>query len=160
MFINEAVCLSTINFLNLFGFDNRVPCRVSTRIISYSRFPMRTRGYALLTPPLLTKRYDPGQQYQPHHDFSDAGVVHQRFLTLLLYISPAQEGGATSFPKAHSGRGLRVRPPKGSGVLFYSMLPDGNGDDLSLHAGEPVTVGRKWVCNLWVWDPKRGSGRL
>ena len=110
--------------------------------------------------PLLTKRYDPGQQYQPHHDFSDAGVVHQRFLTLLLYISPAQEGGATSFPKAHSGRGLRVRPPKGSGVLFYSMLPDGNGDDLSLHAGEPVTVGRKWVCNLWVWDPKRGSGRL
>ena len=105
---------------------------------------------------LQVVRYEPGQQYQPHHDFSDAGVVHQRFLTLLLYIQPATEGGATSFPKAHAGRGLRVKPPKGSGVLFYSMLPDGNGDDLSLHAGEPVTVGRKWVCNLWVWDPKRG----
>jgi len=35
-------------------------------------------------------RYEPGQQYQPHHDFSDAGVENQRFLTLLLYISPAE----------------------------------------------------------------------
>jgi len=100
-------------------------------------------------------RYERGQQYQPHHDFSDAGIVNQRFLTLLIYTSPADEGGYTSFPKAFGGKGLRVRPPKGSGVLFYSMLPDGNGDDLSLHAGEPVTMGRKWVCNLWIWDPKR-----
>lgn len=104
---------------------------------------------------LQVVRYEPGQQYQPHHDFSDAGVVHQRFLTLLLYIYPPEKGGYTSFPKAHGGRGLRVKPPKGSGVLFYSMLPDGNGDDLSLHAGEPVVEGRKWVCNLWIWDPKR-----
>jgi prolyl 4-hydroxylase len=104
---------------------------------------------------LQVVRYEPGQQYQPHHDFSDAGVVQQRFLTLLLYIYPPQKGGYTSFPKAHDGRGLRVKPPKGSGVLFYSMLPDGNGDDLSLHAGEPVLEGRKWVCNLWIWDPIR-----
>mmetsp|Transcript_29738 Transcript_29738/g.60779 ORF Transcript_29738/g.60779 Transcript_29738/m.60779 type:complete len:459 (-) Transcript_29738:262-1638(-) len=104
---------------------------------------------------LQVVRYEPGQQYQPHHDFSDAGIVNQRFLTLLLYISPPEEGGHTSFPKANGGRGLRVKPPKGSGVLFYSMLPDGNGDDLSLHAGEPVTKGRKWICNLWIWDPKR-----
>ena len=104
---------------------------------------------------LQVVRYEPGQQYQPHHDFSDAGVTHQRFLTLLLYISPPERGGYTSFPKAMGGRGLRVKPPKGSGVLFYSMLPDGNGDDLSLHAGEPVHEGRKWVCNLWIWDPKR-----
>ena len=40
-------------------------------------------------------------------------------------------------------------------MLFYSMRPDGNGDDLSLHAGEPVRKGVKWICNLWVWDPKR-----
>lgn len=104
---------------------------------------------------LQVVRYEPGQQYQPHHDFSDTGIVNQRFLTLLLYISPPEQGGYTSFPKASNGRGLRVKPPKGSGVLFYSMLPDGNGDDLSIHAGEPVVVGRKWVCNLWIWDPKR-----
>lgn len=104
---------------------------------------------------LQVVRYEKGQQYQPHHDFSDEGIANQRFLTLLLYISPSQAGGGTSFPKASGGRGLRVKPPRGSGVLFYSMLPDGNGDDLSLHAGEPVRQGQKWVCNLWIWDPKR-----
>jgi len=104
---------------------------------------------------LQVVRYEVGQQYQPHHDFSDTGVQNQRFLTLLLYIEAAEEGGTTGFPKANNGRGLRVKPPVGSGVLFYSMMPDGNGDDLSLHAGEPVIKGTKWVCNLWVWDPKR-----
>jgi len=104
---------------------------------------------------LQVVRYEIGQQYQPHHDFSDTGIANQRFLTLLLYVNTPDEGGGTSFPKANNGRGLRVKPPRGSGVLFYSMLPDGNGDDLSLHAGEPVIKGRKWVCNLWIWDPKR-----
>jgi len=104
---------------------------------------------------LQVVRYQKNQEYQPHHDFSDQGRPEQRFLTLLLYISPPEEGGYTSFPKANGGRGLRVKPPKGSGVLFYSMRPDGNGDDLSLHAGEPVRKGVKWICNLWVWDPKR-----
>ena len=65
------------------------------------------------------------------------------------------EGGATGFPKAANGRGLGVRPAKGSAVLFYNMLPDGNGDDLSLHSGRPIVSGVKWVCNLWIWDPKR-----
>jgi len=53
---------------------------------------------------------------------------------------------------------MRVRPPRGSAVLFYSMLPDGNGDELSLHSGEAVTDGVKWVCNLWVSD--YGADRL
>ena len=65
--------------------------------------------------------------------------------------------GGTSFPKAYAGRGLEVRPPKGDAVLFYSLLPDGNGDETSEHAGMPVPPGQreKWVANLWVWDPFR-----
>lgn len=96
-------------------------------------------------------RYRPREHYAPHLDFS-AGEAEQRFLTLLLYIETPEQGGYTSFPEAAAGRGLRVRPPRGSGVLFYSMLPDGNGDELSLHSGEPVIAGTKWVCNLWIWD--------
>eukprot|EP00927_Polykrikos_kofoidii_P051325 TRINITY_DN45115_c0_g1_i1.p1 TRINITY_DN45115_c0_g1~~TRINITY_DN45115_c0_g1_i1.p1 ORF type:complete len:506 (-),score=74.69 TRINITY_DN45115_c0_g1_i1:27-1370(-) len=98
-------------------------------------------------------RYEEGQEYMPHHDFGDDGTMEQRFLTLLIYISTPEEGGATSFPKAAGGRGLRVKPPKGSAVLFYSMRPDGNADDLSLHGGEHVIRGEKWACNLWIWDP-------
>ena len=75
-------------------------------------------------------------------------------MTLLLYIEVPEEGGATSFPKAHGGRGMKGKPPRGTGVLFYSMKRDGNADDFSLHSGMPVRKGHKWICNLWVWDPK------
>eukprot|EP00591_Stephanopyxis_turris_P002618 CAMPEP_0195517830 /NCGR_PEP_ID=MMETSP0794_2-20130614/11774_1 /TAXON_ID=515487 /ORGANISM="Stephanopyxis turris, Strain CCMP 815" /LENGTH=536 /DNA_ID=CAMNT_0040646703 /DNA_START=84 /DNA_END=1691 /DNA_ORIENTATION=+ len=95
---------------------------------------------------LQVVRYNPGQEYNPHHDFGDSGDgIGQRFLTLLLYVVVPEEGGMTSFPKAFDGKGLRVKPAKrGGAVLFYSMLPDGNGDDLSLHAGEKVFKGDKW----------------
>ena len=104
---------------------------------------------------LQVVRYERTQEYSPHHDFGDDGTPHQRFLTLLLYIQLPDEGGATSFPKANDGMGVQVVPARGDAVLFYSMLPDGNADDLALHAGMPVRKGQKWVCNLWVWDPKR-----
>lgn len=84
-----------------------------------------------------------------------AGRTEQRFSTMLIYLEIPEEGGGTSFPKAFDGQGIQVKPNRGDAVLFYSMLPDGNGDDMSLHSGMPVTKGRKYVCNLWSWDPKR-----
>lgn len=104
---------------------------------------------------LQVVHYNKTQEYAPHHDFGDDGTPEQRFLTLLLYIKLPDAGGATSFPKAANGRGLQVVPARGDAVLFYSMLPDGNADDLALHAGMPIIGGEKWVCNLWVWDPTR-----
>merc|ERR1719491_2306323 len=103
---------------------------------------------------LQVVRYEQGQEYMVHHDFWDEGRPEARVLTLLLHVQPAEEGGATNFPKAAEGQGLAIKPPKGSAVLFYSMMPDGNSDDASLHAGAPVVKGVKWACNLWVWDPK------
>ena len=38
---------------------------------------------------------------------------------------------------------------QGSAVVFYSMLPDGNLDVESLHAGLPVGKGMKYIANLW-----------
>ncbi|CAM9684953.1 unnamed protein product [Discosporangium mesarthrocarpum] len=35
--------------------------------------------------------------------------------------------------------------------MFYSMRPDGQFDDFSLHGACPVTSGRKWAANKWVW---------
>jgi len=109
---------------------------------------------------LQVVRYEHGQLYFPHHDFGEDGTGYgQRFLTLLLYVVVPEHGGHTSFPKAFGGRGMRVKPPRrGGAVLFYDMLPDGNGDDLSLHGGDSVNGDEeKWVCNLWVWDPDRSK---
>ena len=63
----------------------------------------------------------------------------------------------TSFPKGNDGRGnaFKVHPKKGSAMLFYNLLEDGNGDDLAMHAALPVVHGEKYLANFWVWDPKR-----
>ena len=58
-------------------------------------------------------RYDQNQQYMAHYDFGQGdgeSDQHDRCMTLLLYIQPAEEGGGTSFPKASVAR---TRSPSG-----------------------------------------------
>eukprot|EP00605_Chrysophyceae_sp_TOSAG23-4_P002636 GSChrysophyteH1.ASY1.ANO1.2912.1 assembled CDS len=103
--------------------------------------------------------YIDGQKYDSHHDWGVSGYPESRFITLLLYLTDQpgkSSGGETAFPKADGGRGIKVHPGKGSAVLFYNLLEDGNGDDLALHAAMPVRNDHeKWLANYWVWDPKR-----
>lgn len=104
--------------------------------------------------------YGVGQEYTAHHDFGYSYInepfQEARFATLLLYLNDGMRGGETSFPRwinAETFRSLSVKPEVGKAVLFYSQLPDGNMDDFSQHAAEPVTDGEKWLINLWVHDP-------
>jgi prolyl 4-hydroxylase len=105
--------------------------------------------------------YAESEQYTAHHDFSYPNVNKNgqpaRFATLLLYLNEGMMGGETTFPRwvnSESGDKLRVKPEIGKGILFYNQLPDGNMDDLSQHAAEPVLKGEKWLINLWTWDPR------
>ena len=105
---------------------------------------------------LQVVHYENGQKYDSHHDWGVSGYPESRFLTLLLYLTDMASpdaGGETAFTKANHGKGVKVHPGKGSAVLFYDLLEDGNGDDLSLHAALPCTKGEKWLANFWVWDP-------
>jgi len=104
--------------------------------------------------------YEVGEQYTPHHDSTYPNtnrVDHpMRFATLILYLNEVQKGGETSFPRyrnAESRDKIHVTPKVGKAVLFYNILPDGNLDDLSQHAAEPVLQGEKWMTNLWTWNP-------
>jgi prolyl 4-hydroxylase len=102
--------------------------------------------------------YKVGQKYDSHHDWGVSGYPESRYITLLLYLSdmPSPDaGGETAFPKGADGAGFKVHPGKGSAVLFYNLLEDGNGDDLAAHAALPVHSGEKWLANFWVWDPKK-----
>lgn len=104
---------------------------------------------------LQVVNYKLGQRYDSHHDWGVSGYPESRFLTLLLYLNNQvndHAGGETSFSKSEGGP-IKVHPGKGSSVLFYDLLEDGNGDDLSLHASLPVLEGEKWLANFWVWDP-------
>lgn len=95
-------------------------------------------------------RYKDGEQYTPHHDWVVPPIQHRfqptRFATLLMYLNDDFGGGETNFPRAVTSNqhdGVSIAPVKGSAVLFYNVLPDGNFDDLSQHGSSPVAHGTK-----------------
>ena len=103
-------------------------------------------------------RYIDGAKYDSHHDWGVSGFPESRFITLLMYLTDQAKdgsgrplGGETAFPKGYDGGGFKIHPGKGSAVLFYNLLEDGNGDDLALHAALPVEGNHeKLLSNFWV----------
>lgn len=112
-------------------------------------------------------RYEIGQRYVSHYDaFNPAEYgpqESQRIASFLLYLSDVEEGGETMFPFEHGSSsdvgydykgcgGLKVKPRRGDGLLFYSVFPNGTIDQTSLHGSCPVINGEKWVATKWIRD--------
>ncbi|KAA3488628.1 putative prolyl 4-hydroxylase 9 [Gossypium australe] len=82
--------------------------------------------------------------------------------SFLLYLSDVEEGGETMFPFENDMRvkgydyrqcvGLKIKPRKGDGLLFYSLFLNGTIDPTSLHGSCPVIKGEKWVATKWIRD--------
>ncbi len=101
--------------------------------------------------------YEPGQEYKPHFDFMDPGIaafrsqlaiMGQRVATCLTYLNEDYEGGETDFPRI----GWRFKGKTGDALLFANVTPNRQPDPLTLHAGLPVTRGRKYLLSQWVRD--------
>lgn len=95
--------------------------------------------------PLQVLRYRPGQEYKPHLD-ALTGEPNQRILTMLVYLNDAYEGGETLFLRT----GLSFKGRKGDAILFRNALADGRADELSQHAGLPVSRGEKVIATRWI----------
>ncbi len=93
--------------------------------------------------PLTILRYQPGQQYRPHHD---AGAQAARQWTALVWLNDGYEGGETDFPDV----GVRVKGGVGDLLLFRNVRDDGTPDPRMMHAGLPVTSGIKWMASRWI----------
>lgn len=102
-------------------------------------------------------RYRPGQSYRPHVDWFSAEQLQrneavrgdpggQRIATFLVYLHAPVRGGGTAYPRA----GLTVSGAAGMGVMHWNVDERGEPDPESLHAGEPVLAGEKWLwrCTL------------
>ncbi|KAG7394621.1 hypothetical protein PHYBOEH_004953 [Phytophthora boehmeriae] len=124
-------------------------------------------------------RYEKTQHYDQHLDYfavdrhrNSPDVLKQieyghknRMITVFWYMSDVVKGGHTNFaragglppPPSNKGctQGISVAPKKRKVVVFYSMLPNGEGDPTSLHAGCPVEEGIKFSGNKWVWNKPR-----
>lgn len=123
-------------------------------------------------------RYQPWEHYTAHHDFFDPGeyagrdrelgYARNRLATVFFYLNEPAAGGETGFPRANKGsqprdfldctKGIAIKPQRLAVLIFYSMLPNGDFDQTSLHTGCDVKEGTKWAANFWFWNQPQGGG--
>lgn len=72
-------------------------------------------------------------------------VPKQRPWTCVLYLNNVPEGGTTTFPKTDA----KVSPEKGKLVCWKNVNNDLTANPDTLHRGDHVTKGRKWLANFW-----------
>jgi prolyl 4-hydroxylase len=122
---------------------------IETRISNLLHIPLEHgEGIQILN-------YHIGGEYKPHHDYfkpNEKGeqpytkIGGQRMATFLMYLNDVEAGGETIFPTL----GVEFMPVKGSALFFYYELEDNEVDIHSLHGGNPVTRGQKWVATKWL----------
>lgn len=103
--------------------------------------------------PLIVLNYQPGEAYRPHRDYLAPSALAasrpeagQRHATVCAYLNTVESGGGTSFPEL----GLQSPAVAGAAVVFDNLRPDGSPEPRSLHAGDPVVSGEKWLATLWL----------
>jgi len=99
-------------------------------------------------------RYTEDQMYVPHWDYFNVPgfentTENDRRGTLIIYLNDDFGGGTTHFPKL----GIHIHPRAGSAVFFrYDYSPAENQE--TLHSGEPVSKGTKYIITIWIRNKK------
>ncbi|UUL82573.1 prolyl hydroxylase family protein [Sphingomonas qomolangmaensis] len=100
------------------------------------------------------QRYRVGQEFRPHFDAFVPGseyfpaemqVGGQRTWTVMLALNTPKCGGGTAFPNA----GVRIRPKAGNLIAWDNLNGCGEINPSSLHCGEPVVAGDKYIATKW-----------
>lgn len=106
---------------------------------------------------LQVVHYGPGGKYEPHYDaciYEEKGACDRmngpgghRYLTVLIYLNTPEEGGGTIFPYMN----IKMKAEKGKAIIFENIYKDTEKviHD-SMHGGELVTKGEKWIANKWI----------
>jgi prolyl 4-hydroxylase len=98
----------------------------------------------------FTKHYDTTHEFGEHSDnFYSLGG--HRVATMIIYLNDDFEGGETEFVNLQK----KIQPIERAGILFYSL--DKNREQChpySLHQGNPVSLGNKYIVNIWMRQNK------
>lgn len=110
--------------------------------------------------PLSVLRYQGGNSYAPHVDYFDAARMAenqaqgdrsgQRVASFLVYLRPAEAGGETHYITL----GKKVQGRERMALCHFNCLPNGEPDPATLHTGEPVQRGEKWLARTTVREKK------
>jgi len=104
--------------------------------------------------PMSILHYAAGEYYKPHFDYFDPklpvteGLLQdggQRKASAVTYLAVPNAGGGTSFPELD----ITVPPELGATLWFRNCNANGTVDPRSLHAGDTVAQGEKWVVTKW-----------
>jgi prolyl 4-hydroxylase len=103
---------------------------------------------------LQGQRYVAGQEFRPHHDWfppnspswaAENARGGQRAFTAMAYLNDVDEGGETDFPRL----GIAVAPRAGTLLIWNNADEQGIPNAWTLHAGNPVVRGTKYVVTKW-----------
>ena len=111
-------------------------------------------------------KYEPGEQYRPHHDYFDEnfpegrkaiGNRGNRVMTGLIFLNDNFTGGQTQFYNEDQSPGITVHPKRGRLLLWMNMNIIYNYANVikrknikSMHAGLPVISGKKYCAVKWI----------
>jgi prolyl 4-hydroxylase len=100
------------------------------------------------------QRYEAGQEFKLHCDWfptdSEYWAIEshqggQRSWTAMVYLSDVEDGGATEFPYLDYSNW----PQRGSLLVWNNISPDGEPNIMTLHAGNQVVRGTKYIITKW-----------
>ncbi|WUR11435.1 2OG-Fe(II) oxygenase [[Empedobacter] haloabium] len=145
----EGVLLKSVRDCDVMGLattDSPVVAVVERRIEELTAWPQAWGE------PLQVQRYRENGKFEPHYDFfmkksryydKELKFGGQRLATLIIYLRQPEAGGATYF----ANLGMRVMPRKGSALFFAYPIPSAQSG--TLHGGDPVRGGEKWIMTKW-----------
>jgi len=123
--------------------ENPFIAQIEQRIASLMHIPINhAEGLQIL-------HYSPGQQFKAHFDYFSVDYpssTNNRISTLVIYLNEVEEGGETTFPALN----ISVKPKQGAAVYFEYFYQDDQINEKTLHSGEPVIRGEKWVATQWM----------
>ena len=106
--------------------------------------------------PMSVLRYGTGHEYSSHVDYFDVPRMlghaetgdsgGQRLVTALIYLIAPDSGGATCYEASD----ISANGTRGSAVIHYNTTPDGLADEASVHHGQLIDAGEKWLARTAV----------
>lgn len=128
--------------------ENKCVETISKRIQEYIPLPLENQE------DLQIVKYDKNDFYKkhydtPYHDFAISKFnkfCGPRVATFLIYLNDDYTGGETEFIMINK----KVKPKKGKAILFYNIDVNLNLIPESIHLGNKIIDGEKWIANKWI----------